>query len=114
MHSHTVRKALLVAFVAVLVCAGPVFAPAVAPAANVAAAPSTVNYYESSCAYRARTSRGIPPLTLDQSRGLVAWERSHVGTVAAREYHLALDACAPVAKWAWGSMVLAHTELYGG
>jgi hypothetical protein len=109
------RKILLIAGVLALVLAGPLSAAA-APAAravDAAAAPTTVNYYESLCASRARISRGIPPLTVDQSKGLIAWERSHAGTAAARDFHAALDACPPVARWDWGRMVLVHTEQYG-
>lgn len=111
------NKALLVALVAILAIAGPSLTPmpasALGAAGSAIAAPTRINYYESPCAYRARTSRGIPPLTVDLSKGLIAWERSHVGTAAAREYHAALDACPSVARWNWDAMVLAHTELIG-
>lgn len=77
-------------------------------------AETVVNYYESPCHYQARTSRGIPPLTLDQSVGLVAWERAHMNTPEAADYHAALRTCdqvAPVARWDFDNMVLAHSEV---
>lgn len=109
------KKALHVALVAVLTVAGPILTPVSAGALGAVGSavtpPTRLNYYESPCANRARTIRGIPPLTADQSRGLIAWERSHAGSAVAREYHAALDACPSVARWDWNAMVLAHTEL---
>lgn len=114
---HTIRKAVTFVVVVILALAGPVFvsvpAAALGEAGSGLAAPTRINYYESPCAYRARTSRGIPPLTVNQSRGLIAWERRHADTAVARDYHAALDACPPTARWDWASMVLAHTELIG-
>lgn len=85
-------------------------------AATEPAPPTVVNYYETACQNQARVSRGIPPLTMDQSRGLIAWERGHAGTAEAADYHAALDVCQatqPAGKFNWGGMVLAYQEFVG-
>lgn len=84
------------------------------PAATPQPVETAVNYYESPCYYQARTSRGIPPLTVDQSKGLVAWERANAGTAQAADFHTALRTCdqvAPVARWDFDAMHLAHSEV---
>lgn len=90
--------------VAVLMLA--LIAPASAPAA---AKPTLLNYYEGPCQKRVREARKIP--LFNDAR--VAWERQHAGDVVAAEFHAALRACPPVAKWDWDSMVISGTETLG-
>lgn len=74
---------------------------------------TVVNTYEDPCYVEARTSRGIPPLSVRPTEGLLAWERGHQGTDDAANYHAALDACdatQPAGKWNWVAKVLVNQE----
>lgn len=109
MHSHTVRIALTIAALAVVALTGRALAPASAGAlgaAGSAAKPTYLNYYESPCYTAARKAFHVP--LFNDAR--VAWELSNAGTARAREFHAALHACPPVAKWDWDAMVLVGTE----
>jgi hypothetical protein len=74
---------------------------------------TVVNTYESPCYVQVRTARGIPALSVDASKGLLAWEQAHQGTIEAADYHAALDHCdatQPVGKWDWDAKVLVNQE----
>lgn len=85
-------------------------APAYALSAD--AAPATVvNYYETPCETQTRETFEVPPLTLDQSKGLIAWQRAHANTPAGEAFNAALRQCMPVPNFDFDNMVLIKTEV---
>lgn len=107
---HRIRAGIVTALVLVLFLPAPVSVGAL-DHVNIEQAPTIVRYFETPCELNARRTYGVPPLTLDQSRGLIAWQRQHVGTPEGAEYNAAATACSSVPDFDWGQRVLVFTEV---
>lgn len=90
------------------------------PAAEAAQGRTRVNTYETPCEQRERVARGIPPLSVHEDRGLMAYVYAHLDDrtpdAQLADYWAALDRCDrnhPVPKWAWDQMVLVNVEYLG-
>jgi hypothetical protein len=94
-----------------VVLAAVVIAPPVYVLSADAAPVTVVNYYETQCETQARKAHGVPPLTLDQSEGLIGWQREHVNTSEGIAFNAESSECAPTSAFDFDSMVLVHTEV---
>lgn len=75
-----------------------------------------VNHYETPCQYQARTQRGIPPLSVDATRGLLGWTRQHmpggVPDAELTDYWTAMSRCGR-GDWDWDNKVRVAVEYIG-
>lgn len=74
---------------------------------------SSVDYYETPCYKNARESRGIPPLSVDQSTGYAAWYRNNWGSPEWNDWNEAASRCLQrevIGKWDWNAKILVLSE----
>lgn len=88
--------------------------------AEAAPGRTQVNMYETPCEQRERVARGIPPYSVHEGRGLMAYVYAHLdGTTPdaqLADFWAALDECDrnhPVPRWAWDQLVLVNVEYLG-
>lgn len=72
---------------------------------------TVVNYYENACQIQARETFNVPPLTVDQSQGLIGWQRENLGTAEGRAFNAALADCAPSPRFDFENLILVHSEI---
>lgn len=112
---HRTRTGIVVGLVLCLLLPAPAMATtALDRADSVATQVATVvQYFETPCDRGAREDYGVPPLTLSPGRGLVAWQRQHLGTPEGEAYNQAATACPAVPDFDFGQRELVWVETVG-
>lgn len=112
---HRTRTGIVVGLVLTLLLPAPAMAATTLGRAGsvVTQAPTVVQYFETTCEREAREDHGVPPLTLNPSRGLVAWQRQHLGTPEGEAYNQAATACPAVPDFDFSQRELVWVETVG-